>query len=300
MPTSRFDIVPIEDVKTASVLDALSAVFGPRSADWYRWKHVENPAGPSLGWVAVDDAGVIGVRLLQRWSLVAGNRVIRALRPVDTMTLPRAQRQGVFRALLHTALDDLDGGGEGALIFNTPNRNSRGGYERSGWTLLPVITHGRRFTTLGPRSGTPATIESLEIPEGREQGSITTLKSSAYLSWRYDPRAGHAYRAATAGDRAERVSIIYRVATRRRVRRLLLLEAFGPESLVRRLVAAIARAEGAAMTILAVGSGTGHNVRPHFRRGSSTLAVLPLVPVDPDPLVLDSWSLSLGDLEDVL
>lgn len=295
-----FRILSIADVDTEAVVEALSAVFGPRSLEWFKWKHIDNPSGRSLGWVAVDEAGIAGVRLFQRWSLSTGNHDLSALRPVDTMTLPRARRRGIFSSLLNTALDELRSDSNNTLIFNTPNQASRGGYAKSGWTLLPVIRHGHRFTTPGVQLGTRMSVEALNTPFQGTRGLIETVKSKRYLDWRYDPRAGHRYRAATDDAGCEGASIIYRVQTRRRIRRMILLETFGSESPVRQLVAATARSAGAAITILATGAGTANNLKPHFLRGSSTLAVLPLTVGEPDPLRLESWSLSLGDLEDVL
>ena len=296
------DIVPIGDVTIADATAAIGTVFGPRSVDWFRWKHLENPAGPSPGWAAVDRHGVVGIRLLLRWNLLIAGEKRRALRPVDTVTVPRAQRRGIFQALLDTALEHVNEHENAALIFNTPNENSRNGYAKNGWKVLDPVGHGFRLTVPGPSLGEPVDISALVFPTD-DGASISTDRTNAYLDWRYDPRSGHRYRAATAADDDDTPSgIVYRISNRRKSRTLMLCECFGPPRRVSRLIASTARRERALVTIGAVGPGTPSPtpLSRHLLRGSTVLAVLPRRDMTPDPLVLDSWRLTLGDLEDVI
>lgn len=296
-----YDIVPIDQVDVEDIVAALGTAFGPRTPDWYRWKHLENPAGPSVGWAAVDGNGVVGVRLLQRWDLVVAGRKHSALRPVDTVTVPWAQRRGIFGALLEQALAFIEKRGETSVIFNTPNENSRGGYAKNGWTLLDPIRHGVRPTVPGPRLGAPIDPEALQFPS-EAAPTIATDRTPAYVGWRYDRRSGHEYRAAAVRGDDPPAGIIYRIAVRRRLRTLILCEHFGPTATVSPLTAATALRERALATVAAVGQGTG-SPAPFLRhavRGSTVLAVRPVTDLEPDPLALNSWSLTLGDLEDVI
>lgn len=301
MSRLSFDIVPIGDVDVHDVTAAIDTVFGPRSVDWFRWKHHENPAGRSPGWAAVDRQGVVGIRLLLRWDLLVDGEKRRSLRPVDTVTVPRAQRRGIFQTLLDVALEHVSEHEDLALIFNTPNANSRNGYAKNGWKLLDPIAHGLRPTVPGPSLGEPVDPSTLPFPANGAT-SISTDRTGAYLAWRYDPRSGHEYRAAVAADDDPPSGIVYRIANRRRSRTLVLCECFGPAPRVSRLIASTARRERALATIGAVGPGTPSptSLPRHLRRGSTVLAVLPRSDLSPDPLILDSWRLTLGDLEDVI
>lgn len=299
MSSNSFDIVTIDQVAIEDVAGAIGTVFGARTPDWYRWKHLDNPAGPSLGWAAIDQDGVAGVRLLQRWNLLVAGEIRRALRPVDTVTVPRAQRRGIFQALLDVALDHLDG--ETDLLFNTPNQNSQPGYVKNGWKLLDPIAHGVRPTIPGPRLGAPIDPAALPFPTDVE-ATITTARSPDYLAWRYDRRSGHDYRGSASLGDDRPAGVVYRVTTRKRSKALILCDCFGPASTVSRLVASSSRRERAIIAIAAVGTGTPEpSALPrHVVRGSTVLAVRPIADLEPDPLALKSWRLSLGDLENVI
>ena len=95
-----------------------------------------------MGWVALGPEGVLGVRLFMRWDLEWGARRIRAVRPVDTATVPQARKRGVFKSLTRLAVAAVVEDPEIDLIFNTPNEQSRPGYAKLGWTILPPLAHG--------------------------------------------------------------------------------------------------------------------------------------------------------------
>ena len=72
----------------------------------FRWKHLDNPAGPSALWVAVDGDRLVGFRAFLRWSFddpVRGRQ--QAVRAVDTATHPDHQGQGIFTPLTRHALE---------------------------------------------------------------------------------------------------------------------------------------------------------------------------------------------------
>jgi len=96
------------------VLDLLGLTLGVgpagrRPAEFFRWKHLENPFGPSLMLVAEADGRLVGLRAFMRWRFAAGDRQLRAVRAVDTATHPDYQGMGVFSRLTRAALDALDG-----------------------------------------------------------------------------------------------------------------------------------------------------------------------------------------------
>lgn len=104
----------------------------------FRWKHLDNPAGPSPMWVAVDGNEVAGFRTMLRWRFRRDDTTIAAVRAVDTATHPDHQRRGAFRILTTAAVDELTAEGVG-FVFNTPNDNSRPGYLKMGWRELGRI-----------------------------------------------------------------------------------------------------------------------------------------------------------------
>ena len=120
----------------------------PSFAEFFDWKHAQNPFGASPAWVAV--AGRRDRRLPHLPALA-----VRAPRRPDPRTRcarstprpsPAHQGRGIFRRLTMTAVDELTAEGVD-FVFNTPNANSRPGYLRMGWSTvgrLPLVVAGRR------------------------------------------------------------------------------------------------------------------------------------------------------------
>ena len=121
------DVRPYRDDDEASVLDLLAVTLGGgpagrRPADFFRWKHLENPAGRSFMLVAELAGQIVGFRAFMRWRFQADGAELRAVRAVDTATHPDHQGKGIFSTLTLRALDELRG--ETDLVFNTPNAAS--------------------------------------------------------------------------------------------------------------------------------------------------------------------------------
>ena len=53
----------------------------PRSADFWRWKHQDNPFGPSPVLLATAGERIVGVRAFLRWSWHRGDREVRVRSP---------------------------------------------------------------------------------------------------------------------------------------------------------------------------------------------------------------------------
>ncbi|WP_406195885.1 GNAT family N-acetyltransferase [Kitasatospora sp. NBC_01560] len=140
-PTYR----PLRDDDLPAVLGLLSASLaggptGTRTADFFTWKHRENPFGASPGLVAeAPDGRLAGVRLFLRWQWREGStgRTVRAFRPVDTATHPDFRGRGIFRRLTLDLLEEV--ADEAELVFNTPNGNSLPGYRTMGWQELGQV-----------------------------------------------------------------------------------------------------------------------------------------------------------------
>jgi GNAT superfamily N-acetyltransferase len=237
----------------ATDLDAIIDVCG-RALGWdpaapnealFRWKHVDNPFGPSPMWVAVDGGAIVGVRTMLRWQLTDGHRRLRVVRAVDTATLPSHQGRGIFTLLTTAAIDELTAEGV-AAVFNTPNDQSRPGYLKMGWRELGAVPIGIRLRTpltarrlAGARTAadkwgepTPAGIEPavaladdlaarrlLDAAPPRRAHRLATDRSVAHLRWRYGLDALH-YRAFPLGDAVADGLLLFRVRRRGTLREL--------------------------------------------------------------------------------
>lgn len=133
----------------AAILDVLRVSLGREVDDRYEalfaWKHSENAFGTSPAWIACDGDRIAGFRTLMRWEFLAGDRVIRAVRAVDTATHPDYQGRGIFTRLTLHALDELAAEGV-EFVFNTPNDQSRPGYLKMGWREVGTLPTAVRPT----------------------------------------------------------------------------------------------------------------------------------------------------------
>lgn len=137
---------PLVQIRAATPEDHPAIIaLAARSLGWrdgepnealFRWKHLDNPFGPSAMWVAVDDGEIVGFRAFLRWAFddPGGDRCA-AVRAVDTATDPDHQGRGIFTALTRHGLEAERDRGTG-FVFNTPNDQSRPGYLKLGWQVV--------------------------------------------------------------------------------------------------------------------------------------------------------------------
>lgn len=306
---------------------------GQRTAAFFRWKHEENPFGPSFRLVAEQDGKVIGFRSFLRWQFLSGGEPVLAVRAVDTATHPDHQGRGIFTRLTLAAVDALRGDVD--LIFNTPNAQSRPGYLKMGWSVVgsvplalrpvrPVrLVRGCReaFAGRGAPSGAappcplPAASDALAasgavtalLAEARGQSQrLTTARSLEYLQWRYAGTTELDYRAVTVHDGGALMGLaIGRPRRRGPLNEFLLAEVIargGDRRVLRELLRAAAHAGGdhvvthlpPATVLAGVGRAAGYLPAPGVGIG---LVANPLTPAAAGALRLPSWRLSLGDLE---
>jgi GNAT superfamily N-acetyltransferase len=329
-----YQVRPYEGKDQAAVLDLLRASLGDgptgeRSPKFFRWKHLENPFGRSYMLVAEQDGWIIGLRAFMRWRL-RGERMVRAVRAVDTATHPDHQGKGVFRSLTLRAVEELRD--ETDVVFNTPNQNSLPGYLKMGWRILgqvPVDVRVRRPARFarhlgsvkdssvparaGPPVAAPAAGEALHA-EGlsllleeadRPDGRLVTPRDLTFLWWRYGdaPLGYHAVIEEEAG--AVTGLGIFRVRPRGRLWEATLAELIvrpGDRTTAARVLGRVVHAAAVdhVTCVFPAGSAAAGAAR---RRGffpsrqGITVVVNPLAGITPDPRHLDSWAFSLGDLE---
>lgn len=271
--TTTYAIREIEPVATDELLELVRLGLGagsvPRTREFWNWKHVDNPFGPSYALVAEADGRLVGLRMFLRWRFRAGEREIAAVRAVDTVTHPDWQGRGIFTRLTLALLERVERDGV-AFVFNTPNRASRAGYLKMGWRdvgRVPVLVKplrpwrmlfgGGRSTreTAGEREGDrisqhldhellPGTVPVAELLSSEAAGAlqasppaeacrIQTSRSTAYLRWRYQAIPDIEYRAKWSEQGNAAGAAIVRLRQRRGRRELSiseLLETRAPHS----------------------------------------------------------------------
>ena len=248
----------LDDVSAIVALAGRALGWNPSDPNdaFFRWKHLENPAGPSPMWVAAAGDELAGFRTMMRWTFADDGRVRSAVRAVDTATAPEHQRRGVFRLLTTAAVDELFAAGTG-FVFNTPNDKSRPGYLSMGWTEAGRVP--ARFAVGGllalPRlvqARVPAAkwSEPLDVRDpiddladdlaASPSGGIQTQRTPDYLRWRYGFEPLH-YRVVQTDDAAA----VVRVRHRGPAREAVIADLVSPSSAAsRRLLRRIRRLRG--------------------------------------------------------
>jgi hypothetical protein len=330
-----FVVRPYRDSDEPEVLDLLRGSLGggpagERSPEYFRWKHLENPFGRSYMIVAERDQQIIGFRALMRWRFRTGDRMIEAVRPVDTATHPEHRGGGVFSTLTRTALDSLRG--EVDLVFNTPNPDSLRGYLKLGWQVVGQVPISVRvcrpasFVAWRLRRSKPAVpdrpsvqaptatevlrdgksvarlVDRSEVPDWR----FSTVTTMDHLRWRYADAPLLGYHAVREERDGELIGLaFFRLRPEGSLWGLSIAQVIVlPDDVgtARKLLAAARRAADVAYiaTSLPAGSAAARASRSRMSVPSPrkpTLVVNALTELRPDPTQLSSWALSAADVE---
>jgi GNAT superfamily N-acetyltransferase len=316
---------------TAAALELMELSLGagrsPRTPGFWRWKHLENPFGPSLGLVVPSNGQLAALRMFLCWRFHLDGQALHALRPVDTAVHPDWQRRGLFSRLTESLVDDAQARGY-SLLFNTPNDRSRSGYLKMGWRDLrksPVMVKPLRLFSLlsmmTQRSETSTAAEPTPEPQPQPCGAfpdaaatvdsarLSTPRTRDYLQWRYQRMPELEYRVATSssGD-ASLVSTTLRRSGLRELRiceTLLYERTAGAQGALRELLREALRTSSADIASAVAFPGTSSRA---LLRGLGFLplglfgpriVVRPLLPALAEPAWsrAASWDLSAGDLE---
>ena len=87
----------VED--SENIHQLMEAVYGsaPHWIEYRQWRHIDNPAGRSIEWVAVTpDGQIVANSSLMRVSMTVGGKTTKASMPTCAATHPAFQRQGIF------------------------------------------------------------------------------------------------------------------------------------------------------------------------------------------------------------
>ncbi len=205
---------------------SLGETLMPKSEAFWRWKHVDNPFGPSPVLVAEEGDTLVGVRAFMRWEWVLNGAIIKAVRAVDTATHPDFQGKGVFKKLTLLLVERCQKE-KVQFIFNTPNASSLPGYLKMGWH-----EHGRMAISAFPvlprfKKGNPMSTQYAGDAAARDvrpvkSGTLATHTSKAFLEWRYGRNPNDRYQELHAdGNR-----IIFRIKPGKRFTEMRIVEGF--------------------------------------------------------------------------
>lgn len=342
VPATAYVVRELHASDELTVLALLQAALaggptGERTPAFLRWKHQQNPFGPSPGLVAVAPDGTLAaVRLLMRWTLLLSGRTVSAVRAVDTATHPDHQGRGLFRRLTLQALDTV--AADADLVFNTPNANSRPGYLRMGWQdvgALPVRIRPVRLGRFarGVRRSGQAAVEGPSAPlasplvrakdlfdarpdevaslivdaeSAADQDRLRTPRTIEYMRWRFVSVPGLDYRTVVVDDAdGLRALGLGRLRRRGPLVELTLGEVLTRPGDAGAAGAVLAGAARAGVDHVALHAPSGSPLsRAAGRRGycpvpgrGLRLVVNPRRPLTTDPTRPSSWALTLGDLE---
>jgi GNAT superfamily N-acetyltransferase len=203
-------IVSAEEKDIPEIVSLLKSSLGeslmPKSEAYWRWKHIQNPFGPSPVLIARENDMLVGVRAFMRWQWRWKGEILNAVRAVDTATHPDYQGKGIFKKLTLALVDKCKERGD-HFVFNTPNSSSKPGYLKMGWQetgKLPITfclckPIGMAMSLAGRSSKLEAhNAESLKYFLGhaglqnlisdhltQSTNNIATNYSMQYLRWRY-------------------------------------------------------------------------------------------------------------------
>jgi predicted acetyltransferase len=240
-----------EDIR--EIVPLLKASLGeslmPKSEAYWRWKHVENPFGPSPVLIAKQDGRIIGVRAFMRWQWIQGGKIFKAVRAVDTATHPDYQGKGIFKRLTLSLLDSCKAEGVD-FVFNTPNLSSKPGYLKMGWQeagKLPILLHTARPFTMMMNAIRKPSFDSIQSPDQsvkhfinhpgldtliknyQEQATsyLVTNYTKDYLRWRYETVTVANYRACGVEETGKlKALLFYRIKSSRAGNELRITDIF--------------------------------------------------------------------------
>jgi hypothetical protein len=328
VPNAELDVRRATAADQPAVLALLADSLGwdrdRTFAEFFDWKHHQNPFGPSPAWIAVAGDDIVGFRTFLRWQFEhPDGRVRHAVRAVDTATAPAYQGRGIFRQLTMTAVEALTAEGVD-FVFNTPNTNSRPGYLRMGWSTVGrvplVVRVGGVSGALAMRASRVAADRwPVETGAGVDAGVLLgdtrvvellgtmdaprgfrTAKTADVLRWRYG-LAALGYRAIAIDDDPSRGLAVFRLRRRGRAVEVGVSDVLVPSGAAaaeRRLLRTVAHETGADY---AIRIGPASRFVPRggylpFPRQGPVLTWRPLA--DPSaPPSLRELDLTLGDVE---
>lgn len=326
-----FKVRAFEAKDLPRVLKVLEAAMGqwPRDiqgvapSEFFRWKHMLGPFGPSTLLVAEADGAAVGFVAYMPWRFEASGQILAAMRGVDLAVDPSYRRLGAaaaVRAPAHFPADNV-------FMWSNPNGQARPGGLSSGRREVgrlpyfvrprgPLPDTIRRAWARGSKTAGQLRVEAETAAEvlrdsarvaqllaqaPQPVGRLATRKDLEYLRWRYGQFADYRAIRTDPGEGANGIAIF-------RPRRhgsfwfshvCELLVEHDDRRTARHLLQQVRDAAPADFTSCNF-SSLQHAALHGFvqLRGGTVLMVYPLQQnLVPDPTKRRSWALSFGDLE---
>jgi hypothetical protein len=298
----EFELIDGRELPAAEILRVLTEGYGrPFGAEWFRWKHLDGPWGPSRAIVARDAGGPLGVVFALPWRFRVDGASVGGIRLVDGATTPRAVRRGVFRRIVRELIDPTDGSPSPPIVIATATPEAQAAHIKNGAVAAEPIASSYRPTGYSRASVDtgPAVLEA--HAEGPILRGAATAWDGASLRWRTSAASGATYHMARLAQGDADNGVIYRLGPRRSV---ILTARWGPDRERTTLLRAVARRHRAVAVLSPSGAGSQEpSARPGLRRGRSLLCVWDRTDGDAGATNLGeraAWRLSGLDLEGIV
>jgi GNAT superfamily N-acetyltransferase len=292
------ELLPVAGLDPVEVLDAINDSFDQpaRTLDWYRWKHLEGPWGPSAGWAAVVDGRVLGVRLFVPWRVRRDTGHASILRAMDGAVRPEARRNGLFSRLILLELDRLSADpGDVTAVYSTSVPASREAYRKLGWAIFDVDHHVQIAKLGRARLEQLSLAELPPMPTTQVGERLRTDWTARSMQWRTDPRSGYEYSSVRLRSASSDNGLIVRQVGAGPRRALVICHAWGDDQELAELVSAAARVYRTPF-IRSIKAMPGCMF--HRCRGASTVSLwAPTASGQADLGRPEAWDFSYADLE---
>ena len=300
MPSPDFEVRPAVEADVPAVLEALGDGYGrPFTREWFQWKHRESPWGESRCWVADDEEGLLGVVFGLPWRLCNQTGPVACSRLVDGATTVRAQRRGVFRAVVRAELTAAAAARPAGLVIATATPEAQAAHVKNGATALePVRSYYQPVRWSRAKVRTDLSIlQSSQLETGP---GLTTGWDAAALAWRLDERGGVQYEVSQLAQGGAPHGVVHRtVGGAARV--LVVTAAWGNPPEVRHLLRALAWQSKAVAVLSPAGPGARRPApRVSLPRGESLLCVWDNRDGLSTAMTREAWQLDGLDLEGVI
>ncbi|MDT0689822.1 GNAT family N-acetyltransferase [Salegentibacter sp. F188] len=278
------------DKDVDEIIKLLNANFETdHTKEAFLWKHFENPFGQSYGLLAVDNHRIVGLRMFMRWEFLCDNKVIKAIRPVDTCTDHDYRGKGLFKKITLQGLENIKE--EYDLVFNTPNENSKPGYLKMGWKPIDgnfSYKVGLINFLKGAENFEEITSKEMDFQKSwLEELSCQTNISKDYFTWRY---ADQQYKIAKFKDGG---TIVYKLTKLKGIKSIILVDSFGgKQKSTQRLISVCSKNKAKAVYFLDNEKNKHLKFLLKFDRGSQAV-----VSKDDEIGVSGKIAFSVGDLE---
>ena len=309
----------------------------PRSEAFWEWKHERNPFGASPVLIAEMEGELAGLRAFLRWTWRSGAQDVTAVRAVDTATHPEHRGQGIFKWLTLQLRDEMEAEGVGLVYNTPNAQSRPGylkmGWALVGKPALwvrpvrPVrLAKALRAEGLQGEEASPPEIAapraSAALADARiadiVQAASSTPTRRAYhteprldvMRWRYAEIPGFEYAVLTRGEGTDGAVAVVRSRQRGAVRELRVCELLvgsgrGARVNARRVLRDAAQCADVDVVIALPPAWIGarralaaSGFMPVPRSGPVlTVHPLHLSGAAPNPIRLQSWRPSIGDLE---